>query len=101
NSHRKARSKWDGISFVLNAFRHHRNSHTPISHKPTAEILCAQRLSASSEFSRMYREVFRLTANVLNAFWHHRNSHKRYTSRYLNRSKLLKTFKNYRNSNLS
>ena len=59
---------------VLNAFRHHRNSHqsAPLATRP---YVCAQRLSASSEFAHELRRRVGRVLNVLNAFRHHRNSH--------------------------
>ena len=84
---------------VLNAFRHHRNSHrkrqnsaekkrrgcsTPfgiigiLTHRVEVNqnrIECAQRLSASSEFSLSRDESDCGPDQVLNAFRHHRNSH--------------------------
>ncbi len=83
---------------VLNAFRHHRNSHrcgrapndgywrcsTPfgiigiLTHSERVlwpQDACAQRLSASSEFSRRKLSSHANEFDVLNAFRHHRNSH--------------------------
>ena len=60
---------------VLNAFRHHRNSHTCSALLSKGLIRGAQRLSASSEFSLSRRRWARCSSQVLNAFRHHRNSH--------------------------
>src|SRR6266511_640107 len=105
---------------VLNAFRHHRNSHPPISscHERTRmcstpfgiigiltsacsanirEVNCAQRLSASSEFSRQRPASLCGQQSVLNAFRHHRNSH--LPSLYHHASlSVLNAFRHHRNS---
>jgi len=63
------------FAFVLNAFRHHRNSHTP-TRDPIARFgQRAQRLSASSEFAPDSDSRGGPNHPVLNAFRHHRNSH--------------------------
>src|ERR1700741_3490415 len=62
--------------FVLNAFRHHRNSHTTTTKPSPTETGCAQRLSASSEFSPSLVLPTGAKQAVLNAFRHHRNSHR-------------------------
>ncbi len=52
NSHRLTNNtQAPGLQLVLNAFRHHRNSH-PRSASSSRKTSGAQRLSASSEFSR-------------------------------------------------
>ncbi len=100
--HRNSHARREGFrtqgNRVLNAFRHHRNSHkirpcnanrvrpcstpfgiigilTPKSHRDRCSYRCAQRLSASSEFSPAYIGLNSPFTNVLNAFRHHRNSH--------------------------
>ena len=85
---------------VLNAFRHHRNSHPGAEslwndvansaqrlsassefarydrlERTRSERLCAQRLSASSEFAPPILPSTPSCESVLNAFRHHRNSH--------------------------
>src|SRR6266700_4080724 len=60
---------------VLNAFRHHRNSHSIFAFVSLMPCSCAQRLSASSEFSQFPSIEGENQAHVLNAFRHHRNSH--------------------------
>jgi hypothetical protein len=45
------------LPLVLNAFRHHRNSHSDMD-QAMLFINCAQRLSASSEFSHRQDGVF-------------------------------------------
>ena len=59
---------------VLNAFRHHRNSHGSSFPNRTCPS-CAQRLSASSEFAPLFWCGVPQQPLVLNAFRHHRNSH--------------------------
>ena len=62
---------------VLNAFRHHRNSHSPDAEQWAPSAHRAQRLSASSEFTLQYvRKMPTPEFDVLNAFRHHRNSHR-------------------------
>ena len=60
---------------ALNAFRHHRNSHSHDA-KPGALRSSAQRLSASSEFSPVKEIGPHQSFSALNAFRHHRNSHR-------------------------
>ena len=62
------------ITQVLNAFRHHGNSHLRMTGS-TPHSQCAQRLSASWEFSPPSSCWERTTRRVLNAFRHHGNSH--------------------------
>src|SRR5206468_3881609 len=62
--------------FVLNAFRHHRNSHQKAIQRHSRAYRSAQRLSASSEFSPSRHLPPRTDSLVLNAFRHHRNSHR-------------------------
>jgi len=72
---RPAPSSLFSIKSVLNAFRHHRNSHYLNCRCRTCGY-CAQRLSASSEFAPWQgRKYCERRSNVLNAFRHHRNSH--------------------------
>ena len=63
------------LFLVLNAFRHHRNSHSLTEIFTVSATTCAQRLSASSEFTRTLLEIQKGISPVLNAFRHHRNSH--------------------------
>src|SRR6266704_1913639 len=51
NSHSLTTNSARVWCFVLNAFRHHRNSHRRGTNRTTS-LSCAQRLSASSEFSQ-------------------------------------------------
>src|SRR5438270_26805 len=61
-------------SLVLNAFRHHRNSHNrAVASRPRPS--CAQRLLALSDFSLMLQFFFFFICCLLNPFRHHRNSH--------------------------
>src|SRR6266436_2328761 len=49
---------------------------TPLTLAQRRDLICAQRLSASSEFSRALRRGCLCFGLVLNAFRHHRNSHR-------------------------
>ena len=60
---------------VLNAFRHHRGSHSCTHPLARSRTSCSQRLSASQRFSRGAAAVRRSRTPVLNAFRHHRGSH--------------------------
>jgi len=99
NSHRLVTGQIHIKVMVLNAFRHHWNSHSRRSSDIILEAECAQRLSASLEFTRGPGTRFPTTSNcaqrlsasleftqleypcrdnkhhVLNAFRHHWNSH--------------------------
>ncbi len=67
--------KLDGsFPFVLNAFRHQRNSHDRRGECGEATE-GAQRLSASKELSQARKFIAQQTGEVLNAFRHQRNSH--------------------------
>jgi len=101
---------------VLNAFRHHRNSHKIASSVPAVPLISAQRLSASSEFSRdlVVKGAFAdwcstpfgiigiltieqvsfalLDSTVLNAFRHHRNSHRALSAGQLSESECSTPF---------
>jgi len=122
NSHMRAVSSGVGAVSVLNAFRHHRNSHSRLPAPPPTRITSAQRLSASSEFSRVATANFtraiicaqRLSASsefslstragkkpclpVLNAFRHHRNSHRGVTLFRSSSAPVLNAFRHHRNS---
>ncbi len=74
NSHVGEQAVKEADREVLNAFRHHRNSHPRNCLLPFRKT-CAQRLSASSEFSRVSLGTMACSTMVLNAFRHHRNSH--------------------------
>ncbi len=60
---------------MLNAFRHHWNSHVCPVPSLTTSGTCAQRLSASLEFSHPPPRHAHHARLVLNAFRHHWNSH--------------------------
>jgi len=62
-------------SLVLNAFRHHWNSHRVATPKAACIGCRAQRLSASLEFTLGRRRNCGTGFHVLNAFRHHWNSH--------------------------
>ena len=83
---------------MLNAFRHHRNSHTR-GVFPDDISVSAQRLSASSEFALDYRRPScpRVTL-VLNAFRHHRNSHLFPNKVRASQHSVLNAFRHHRNS---
>jgi len=73
---RKAGAVWrTAHGRVLNAFRHHWNSHSlqAFSFHPSSS---AQRLSASLEFTPRIDAIAVSLFSVLNAFRHHWNSHK-------------------------
>ncbi len=86
----------DGF-FVLNAFRHHRNSHSGM---PVISLtfFSAQRLSASSEFSRSKCVEVLTWRRVLNAFRHHRNSHSSIPFAAARLLLVLNAFRHHRNS---
>src|SRR6266852_1675509 len=52
NSHSRLHRASAPTPHVLNAFRHHRNSHSVETEKTVSPIKSAQRLSASSEFTQ-------------------------------------------------
>ncbi len=108
---------------MLNAFRHHRNSHvcrravsatgkmcstpfgiigilTTAAHATHHKQSCAQRLSASSEFSPGFAPRPSLKALVLNAFRHHRNSHLLDLQGSSGMGLVLNAFRHHRNSHL-
>src|SRR5688572_7241022 len=59
---------------------------------------CAQRLSASSEFARRSLRTRRREVFVLNAFRHHRNSHTRKQPHCGPHADVLNAFRHHRNS---
>src|SRR5258708_2515617 len=59
---------------VLNAFRHHRNSHLPPSLDPSFPLR-DQHLSASSDFTQNHCLYINRSLSVYNPFRHYRNSH--------------------------
>ena len=59
---------------MLNAFRHHRKTHTR-ANTWLLRAFCAQRLSASSEDSQSTSNPQLTHTTVLNAFRHHRKTH--------------------------
>ena len=83
---------------MLNAFRHHRNSHTWDRFDDDSEDQCAQRLSASSEFSHPCRPRASRESDVLNAFRHHRNSHQHRSTCKNFSYVVLNAFRHHRNS---
>jgi len=75
NSHSQRPADAEVLRSVLNAFRHHRNSHSNRTSSWRRRLISAQRLSASSEFSLGHQIETDSNPHVLNAFRHHRNSH--------------------------
>ncbi len=97
NSHLHVGAQARRWTNVLNAFRHHRNSHTSSRCAKLAPI-CAQRLSASSEFTRCEDPYPCHKSEVLNAFRHHRNSHDAICVAAFVEPIVLNAFRHHRNS---
>src|ERR1043166_8197444 len=80
---------------VLNAFRHHRKTHSDTG-LVTYVLTSAQRLSASSEDSLFSTSSAPTANNVLNAFRHHRKTHVRFSVRLCVPRMVLNAFRHHR-----
>ncbi len=84
---------------MLNAFRHHRNSHPAFAAAFSLALKCSTPFGITGTLTSTSAAARSESLGVLNAFRHHRNSHTlaQVDSRWLTR--VLNAFRHHRNSN--